>query len=142
MARRRPGAVLAVLVCGLALSACAVPDSLEQFVRKDEARGGVYIYSLPLTDTTAAYDFWFYSRTEYRKLESLQLNVQWLAPSGDGFAETVYMRAVEPKGSKELYRSGMVPVEAGDWQLSVRPVGVDEDFLGLGVICRKQDGTR
>ena len=142
MARRRLGAVLAVLVCGLALSACTAPDSLEQFVRRDEARDGVYIYTLPLTDTTAAYDFWFYSRTEYRKLESLQLNVQWLAPSGDGFAETVYMRAVEPRGSKELYRSGMVPAQAGDWQLSVRPVGVDEDFLGLGVICRKHDGTR
>ena len=142
MTRRRLGAVLAVLVFGLALSGCMVPDTQEQFVRKDMARGGIYVYTLPLTDTTAAYDFWFYSRTEYRKLESLQLNVQWLAPSGDGFSETVYMRAVDPKGSKELYRSGMVPAEAGDWQLSVRPVGVDKDFLGLGVICKKQDGTQ
>ena len=142
MALRRLGAVLAALVCGLALSACTEPDTLEQFVRRDASHDGVYIYTLPLTDTTAAYDFWFYSRTEYRKLESLQLNVQWLAPSGDGFAEMVYMRCVEPRGSKELYRSGMVPAQAGDWQLSVRPVGVDEDFLGLGVICSKRDGTR
>ena len=142
MTRRCLGAVLAVLAFGLALSGCMVPDTQEQFVRKDMARGGIYVYTLPLTDTTAAYDFWFYSRTEYRKLESLQLNVQWLAPSGVSFRETVYMRCVEPKGSKELYRSGMVPAEAGDWKLSVRPVGVDEDFLGLGVICRKQDGTR
>ena len=48
----------------------------------------------------------------------------------------------EPRGSKELYRSGVVPAQAGDWQLSVRPVGVDEDFLGLGVIYKKRDGTR
>ena len=140
MTRRRLGAVLAVLALGLALSACREPDSLELFVRQDEARDGVYVYSLPLKDTTAAYDFWFYSRTEHNALESLQL--KWLAPSGDGFSETVYMRSVEPKGSKELYRSGMVPAQAGDWQLSVRPVGVDGDFLGLGVICKKQDGTR
>ena len=52
------------------------------------------------------------------------------------------MERVDPKGEKELYRSGMVPAQAGDWQLSVRPVGVDEDFLGLGVICKKRDGTR
>lgn len=142
MTRRRLGTVLAVLALGLALSACREPDTLEQFVRQDEARDGVYVYTLPLRDTTAAYDFWFYSRTGNRSLESLQLNVQWLSPSGDGFSETVYMRSVEPKGSKELYRSGMVPAQAGDWQLSVRPVGVDGDFLGLGVICKKEDGTR
>ena len=142
MTRRRLGAVLAVLALGLALPACREPDSLELFVRQDEARDGVYVYSLPLKDTTAAYDFWFYSRTEHNALESLQLNIQWLAPSGEAFSETVYMRRIDPKGSKELYRSGMVPTQAGDWQLSVRPVGVDGDFLGLGVICKKQDGTR
>jgi len=62
--------------------------------------------------------------------------------SGNGFSETVYMRRVEVRGTREAYRSGMVPAEAGDWQLSVRPVGVDADFLGLGVICKRKDGTR
>ena len=142
MVRLRPGILLAVLACGLAFSSCRQPDSLELFVRQDEARDGVYLYSLPLTDTTAAYDFWFYSRTQERPLAGVQLNVQWLAPSGDDLSETVYMERVDPRGVKELYRSGMVPAQAGDWQLSVRPVGVDEDFLGLGVICKKQDGTR
>ena len=115
---------------------------MELFLRRDQARDGVYVYALPLKDTTAAYDFWLYSRTARQPLEDVQLNIQWLSPSGDGFSETVYMRRVEPRGSKELYRSGMVPAQAGSWQLSVRPVGVDEGFLGLGVIVRKQDGTR
>ena len=142
MTRRAWSWLQTALVCSLALASCAEADSVEEFVRRDEARPGVYIYKLDLADTTAAYDVWFYSRTAERPLESVRMNVQWLAPSGDAFSETVYMRRVEPRGSKELYRSGVVPAQAGDWQLSVRPVGVDEDFLGLGVICKKRDGTR
>ena len=134
--------LVALLGCFLAPVACSEPDGEELFLRREQSRDGVYVYSLPLRDTTAAYDFWFYSRTSRHSLESLQLNVQWLAPSGDGFSETVWMREVSPRGSKELYRSGMVPAQAGDWQLSVRPVGVDGDFLGFGVIWKKEDGTR
>ena len=116
---------------------------MELFLRREDARDGVYIYTLPLKDTTAAYDFWFYSRTSGVRLDNVQLNVQWLAPSGDGFSETVYMRGVDARGAKEAYRSGMVPAQAGDWQLSVRPVGVDAELLGWGVIYKKnEDGTR
>ena len=141
--RRSLWTVLAGVACALALTACTEPDGMELFLRRDEARDGVYVYSLPLTDTTAAYDFWFYSRTSGARLESIQLNVQWLAPSGDGFSETVYMRSVDARGAKEAYRSGMVPAQAGDWQLSVRPVGVDAELLGWGVIYKKnEDGTR
>jgi hypothetical protein len=140
------GRFLRVLVAGALLGcllpACKSPESTELFVRRTAAQDGVYIYSLPLTDTTAAYDIWFYSRVSEHPLHSLQLNVRWLSPSGESLAETVYMRSVERRGTRELYRSGLVPAEAGDWQLSVRPVGVDEDFLGLGVICKRQDGTR
>lgn len=142
MIRRVWDLLLTSLVCMLALPSCAEKDVVEEFVRRDEARSGVYVYKLNLADTTAAYDVWFYSRTAERPLESVRMNVQWLAPSGEAFFETVYMRRADPRGSKELYRSGVVPAQAGEWQLSVRPVGVDEDFLGLGVICEKKDGTR
>ena len=141
--RRGRWALLAALVCGLALPGCSEPDGVELFVRREDVHGGVYVFSLPLKDTTAAYDFWFYTRSEGERLENLQLNVQWLAPSGDGFAETVYMRTVDPLGTKELYRRAMVPAQAGDWQLSVRPVGAAEAIRGLGVICKKKEnGTR
>ncbi len=142
MTRRAWSLLLAVLVCVLALPSCIETDAVEEFVRRDEARSGVYVYKLDLPDTTAAYDVWFYSRTEERPLESVRMNVQWLAPSGEAFFETVYMRRVDPRGTKELYRSGVVPAQAGEWQLSVRPVDVDEDFLGLGVIYKKKNGTR
>ena len=133
---------VAALACALALAGCREPDGFETFVRRDAARNGVYVFSLPLTDTTAAYDFWFYSRTVRHPVTNLRLNVQWLSPSGDGFSETVYMRSVLRRGSKELYRSGMVPAQAGDWQLSVRPVGAEDELLGWGVVYKKHDGTR
>ena len=136
-------ALVAVVLTGCLLPSCAPPpEGVERFIRRDAARDGVYIYSLPLRDTTTAYDLWFYSRTAQRPITNLRLNVQWLSPSGEAFSETVYMRTVGPRGSRELYRSGVIPAEAGDWQLSVRPVGVDEAFLGLGVICKQTDGTR
>ena len=132
----------AALCLSAVLPGCSRPEDMEVFVPRQEARDEVYVFALPLQDTTAAYDFWFYSRSDSRPVENLRLNVQWLAPSGNGFSETVYMRRVETGGSRELYRSGMVPAEAGEWQLSVRPVGVDEDFPGLGVVCKRHDGTR
>ena len=140
--RRAWSLLLAVLACSLALSSCVEPDAVEDFVRRDEARSGVYVYKMELADTTSAYDVWFYSRSADCPLENVEMRVQWLAPSGDAFAETVYMRRIDARGTKELYRSGVVPAQAGAWQLSVRPVGVGEDFLGLGVIFKKQDGTR
>jgi len=138
--RRR--ALFFSLLAALLLPACSEPDGQEIFIRCDEAADGVYVFPLPLSDTTAAYDFWFYSRTAERPVADLQLNVQWLAPSGEAFSETVYMREVSSRGTKEAYRSGMVPAQAGDWQLSVRPVGADGELLGMGVVYKKRDGTR
>jgi hypothetical protein len=133
----------AALCLSAVLPGCSRPEDMEVFVPRQEARDGVYVFALPLQDTTAAYDFWFYSRSDSRPVENLRLNVQWLAPSGDAFAETVFMRSVGPKGTKERYRSGMIPAQAGDWQLSVRPVGAEaEELLGFGFVCKKRDGTR
>ena len=132
----------AALCLAAVLPGCSPPEDMEVFVPRQEARNGVYVFTLPLQDTTAAYDFWFYSRTETRPVENLRLNVQWLAPSGDALTETVYMRSVGPKGAKERYRSGMIPAQAGDWQLSVRPVGAEDELLGFGLVCKKLDWTR
>lgn len=112
------------------------------FVRSDRALNGVYIFELPLDDSLSSYDIWFYSRTVNGNMSGVPLNVQWLAPSGKRFSETVYMKSVDADGERELYRSGVVPAETGEWQLSVRPVGVDGNFCGLGVICKEHNGTR
>ena len=132
---------LALVFAGM-LQACREPDGGETFIRQDAGRDGVDSYTLPRTDTAAACGFWVYARTRRHTVENLQLNVQWLAPSGDAFSETVYMRSVGPRGSREAYRSEVVPAQAGDWQLSVRPVGAEEELLGWGVVYKKRDGTR
>ena len=49
---------------------------------------------------------------------------------------------VDSDGERELYRSGVVLSEGGQWRLSVRPLGVDDNFCGLGLICEEHDGTR
>lgn len=138
MGRSRFPAILSAM---LLLAGCARPLSTEMFVRSDRADNGVYVFDLELEDSVTVYDFWFYSRTVSRGISSLPLNVQWLSPSGRRFSETVYMKSVDADGEKELYRSGVVLSESGLWRLSVRPVGVDDEFCGLGVIC-KEHGTR
>ena len=133
--------LLPLLSAALLLS-CSRPLSTEIFVRSDEARDGVYVFDLTLADSLVNYDFWFYSCTLDEPLTSLPLNVQWLSPSGRRFSETVYMRKVDSDGERELYRSGVVLSEGGQWRLSVRPLGVDDNFCGLGLICEEHDGTR
>lgn len=137
MARNKFPAIFVALLAGMLSAGCSRPLSTETFVRRDNAANGVYVYEIELTDTLSTYDIWFYGRTLSGVLQSLPLNVQWLAPSGKRFSETVYMKRIDTDGEKELYRSGVVPSEPGKWQLSVRPVGVDDDFCGLGMICRE-----
>lgn len=134
--------LLAAGIAAFCAYGCSRPLSSETFVRSDRSLDGVYIFELDLPDSLAFYDIWFYSRTVNEPLASLPLNVQWLAPSGKRFSERVYMKLVDADGEKELYRSGVVPSETGKWQLSVRPLGVDENFCGLGVICEEHHGTR
>ena len=130
------------LLALLAAAGCSRPLSTEIFVRSDRASEGVYVFDLTLRDSLAEYDFWFYSRTLGKTLTSLPLEVLWLSPSGERFSETVYMKKVDADGEKELYRSGVVPAESGEWRICVRPHDVDESFCGLGIICEEHDGTR
>ena len=60
MSGRSIRALVAGALLGCLLSACSSPEGTEDFVRRAAAQDGVYVFSLPLTDTTAAYDIWFY----------------------------------------------------------------------------------
>lgn len=132
----------ALLLTLLCLAACSQVSGYNGFVRSDEARDGVYSFSLPLTDSLATYDFSFYGRLLQGRQDNIELRVLWLSPSGESFSETVYMKSLDSRGGKELYRSGMSFPQWGEWRLNVRPVGVDGNFTGLGLICTKCDGTR
>ena len=150
--------VLAVLVA--AAWSCARPDSVELYVgEEDRETNGLYRYSIDMSDTLATYDIILYSRIDAGRQKMVAardfpLTITWTAPSGQRFRETVYFGIHDgSKGSdfysnqyRKPYRTGLVPVEAGIWDMAVQ-VNSGNDvpgFRGLGVICKKNtsDGTR
>ena len=127
----------------LSAYSCSRPDTQESFVRADQCSDGIYDFEFELSDSLATYDFWMYSRTEEVSFENLELRVLWTSPSGETMRETVYMKAVDKNGERELYRSGVVPAELGIWKINIRPLPVDSGITGLGMICKSNfDGTR
>ena len=183
----RPAALLAVLLA----VACSGPGSYEEFVRAEDAAGGVYEFVIPSSTVIsseakepATYDLSFYTAPLD---EPLQLEITL-----DSLKETVWFPAGQYKA---LYRSGVrfearrdslaaadryarqspesflsspkegsarkahgdirnacapcrrhpqrsrtLP-EAECW-LRVRPIDPPEDFRGLGIIIKRNDGTR
>ena len=142
----RSGSVLVFLLAACVMAAscsCAKPDYQHSYVRADQSSDGVYSFEFEMTDSLASYDFWIYSRAEKVGLENLELRVLWMSPSGESFRETVYMKEVDKRGSSELYRSGVVPAEYGNWSIHIRPMPKESSLYGLGMICKSNfDGTR
>lgn len=130
-----------IVVAALSLLACACgkPSSYEQFVRRAAAPDGVYRFELDFSDSTALYDLSFYSPA-VEKDTMLALDVVWSYPDADSLKERVYL-PIRGKDAIEPYRSGASPSPAGSWELSVQVENQPEDFLGIGIIC-KRHGTR
>jgi len=137
---------------GLLLSGCREPMSVERFVEGE----GPYTFFVDLSDTTATYDFDFYTRVDaprdsLRNLRALPLTVSWSSPSFHVFREEVYM-PMEGEStfySRQIrvpYRAGVRPEEPGPWTLTVLVADPPEGLRGLGlVVTRKKqfpDGTR
>ena len=198
--------------------ACSRPGSWEQFVKVEDAPGGVYEFALPLqvststaTPSATTYDISFYTAplAEPLQLEILwqlmaakQLNISNMPESslrpgvGDGLCETADNQTVAchsetvwfPAGEhRALYRSSVrfsddlsgntpislqVPpknplpvennaeistgtpkntptcIENGEKlyrsavTIRVTPINPPEDFRGLGIIIKRNDGTR
>lgn len=142
MTGRLLGLILTAVAC-LSVASCRQPDTQDIFVHASEAVDGVYHYGFELKDSLSTYDFSFYARSAHARMDNLELRVQWISPSGKTMRETVYMQEVTKDGSRELYRSGVVPVEYGAWRITVRPVDDTGSLTGLGVICKNNfNGTR
>ena len=161
--------------------ACSGPGSYEEFVRAEDATGGVYGFVIPSSTVipseakeSRSFDLSFYTAP---LAEPLQLEITWysveanqlntnklpetpLQPelsrrfreSADNQAVTLHAIRREtvwfPAGQhKALYRSGIrltsaeasAPVAVA---LRVRPINPPEDFRGLGIIVKRNDGTR
>ena len=143
---------LLALVASGVLS-CARPDSVEQYVGIEQREAnGIYRYSIDLSDSLATYDITFDTRIDAGRQRMAEtgdfpLMVTWISPSGQRYRETVFFNVRdEARGSsfytsqyRKPYRTGLVPVENGIWDLTVHVNAGNEvpGFRGLGVICRK-----
>ncbi|MDO5442206.1 MAG: hypothetical protein Q4G10_00895 [Bacteroidia bacterium] len=147
------GRVVIFLIQAAVLIGCSRPVSSENFVRiEDKGVDGRYHFAIDMTDSLCTYDVYFYSRIDCGSAKLAQIRdfpmmVTWVSPSGQKFEERVYFdvhaetddSGYYSKNFKILYRSGLVPVSPGEWEMQVR---IDSDryvpgFRGLGVICKK-----
>jgi len=144
---------LSSVVLSVAGVSCSRPASVEQFVSVDKREAnGLYSFSLDLSDSLATYDISFYSRIDASRLKishtrDFSLMVTWTAPSGQKYRETVYFGVFdESAGSNSFssqyvkpYRTGLVPVEYGVWEMNVLVNSGAEvpGLRGLGVVCKK-----
>ena len=136
--------ILIVLAAVLAaFAACRRPSSQEDFI----AGAGPYVFSVDMADTTQSYDFSFYTRLDARPhllegVVDMPLDIQWVSPSREVFTETVYLPLTDAHSTfysrqiRRPYRTEVIPVESGIWELSVTvPDTVSiPGFRGLGLI--------
>lgn len=118
-----------ILLALAMLCSCSRPASYEEFIRCDEASGGIYEFSVDLPDSTASYDLSFYTSA---LKAPLQLEI-----SLDSLRETVWFP--EEKGLA-LYRSLIRP--GASMALRIKPLDPPDGFRGLGIILEQNDGTR
>lgn len=116
---------------------CTSPSSWEQFVRAEDAADGVYEFAIPSEAKESTFNLTFYTSPLD---EPLQLEVTWLYSPGDILlTETVWFPAGEHRA---LYRSGILSEAKEAEIIQVKPIDPPADFRGLGIICKKNDGTR
>ena len=132
------------LLLGVALTGCREPMSVEKFVRGE----GPYTFFVDMVDSTAAYDFDFYTRVDapldsLRKMQALPLQVTWTSPSFHVFREDVYL-PMEGKTSlfsrqvRAPYRAGVRPEEWGPWQVVVKVQDPPEGLCGMGLVVHRR----
>ena len=135
-----------LLLLSVLLTGCKEPMSTERFVKGE----GPFTFFVDMTDSTASYDFDFYTRVDapvdsIRKMGALPLTVTWTSPSFHVFKEEVFM-PLEGQGSffsrqvRAPYRAGVRPEEWGQWVVAVRVTNPPEGLRGMGlVVARRRD---
>jgi hypothetical protein len=134
---------ISLLLC-VVLTGCREPMSVEKFVRGE----GPYTFFVDMVDSTAAYDFDFYTRVDapldsLRRMQALPLQVTWTSPSFHVFREDVYL-PMEGKTSlfsrqvRAPYRAGVRPEEWGPWQVVVKVQDPPDGLCGMGLIVHRR----
>ncbi len=140
---RRPSALAFAAL--LFLAGCREPMSVERFV----SGKGPYTFYVQMTDSTATYDFDFYTRIDapadsLASIPALPLTVSWTSPSFHVYQEEVFL-PLEGRSTyfsrqvRAPFREGVRPREYGPWMLSVRVADPPEGLRGMGlVVVRKK----
>lgn len=133
-----------IILVASVMAGCVKPASEEYFVREDQSVDGVYSFMLDMSDSLCKYDVYFYTKVDGKKnIVNLPVQIIWTSPSGQQYSEQVYMKVGAKFGDKELYRSSLVPVEFGSWNLCVVSLNDIKGLRGMGVIVESKDyGTR
>lgn len=151
---RRAGAILLMLALA---AACRRPAMEETFVRvSDRDALGRYCFRIDMADTLLTYDLDLLvamasADPAYVRFRQMPLRVQWTAPSGQPYEETLWVGRGELSDSTYYdkyfwvaYRHGLRPVEAGEWELALSlPEDMTREFdiTGTGIRLTR-NGTR
>ncbi|MCQ2154162.1 MAG: hypothetical protein MJY44_06345 [Bacteroidales bacterium] len=135
---------LSAALFAAAFPSCSKPSAFECFVRSSEVPdGGRYCFDLDLSDSLVAWSVDFYSRMDtplfLRKSFPVRMDVLWISPTGEEYAESVYADFSGTGGSRLPYRRGVIPPERGLWRLEVEVSPRYGEMNGLGIVC---NGTR
>ena len=138
---RRQGAII-ILLC--AIAGCREPMSVEKFVEGE----GPYTFFVDMGDSTAAYDFDFYTRIDapadsLLKMTALPLQVTWTSPTFHVFREDVYMPlegriTAFSRQVRVPYRADVRPEEPGPWTILVRVTAPPQGLRGMGLVVEKK----
>ena len=144
-----------ILLLAVAAAACSRPSSREFFVVRENAEyGDTYSFILDLGDSTAEYGLDFYTRLERGAFETfpsddIVLDLRWFSPSDSILTDTAFVRIGDNSGqsyyTKDLvsgYTDRLELPEAGEWRLKTRIVNDAGAIRGLGLILKRDDGTR
>lgn len=118
----------------LLAAGCSNPSVREDFILESNASKGVYPFRIDMSDSLSSYTVSFYTKADVSKPAHIPLEVKWKSPSGKVYAENVYMPVGKDKGDRFVYRSGIVPPEAGEWRLFLNPADSAGVLRGMGVI--------
>ena len=109
------------------------------------------MFTVDLSDTTAAYDFDLYTRLDgdpedLIPVKGTLLRAEWRSPSDSLFVEKIYLPLTGTRQSffsrqiYEPYRADVRPVQPGLWTVSFRQEDRSQvvPFRGLGLVVKKK----
>jgi len=138
--------LLSLTVLALLAIACAEPFTTEEFI----PGGGPFVFTVDLSDSTATYDLYIYTRLdglpeELLPVEGAQMRAEWRSPSDSLFSQTFYLPLTGNRNSffsrqvYEPFREGWQPAQPGIWTLTLRQEDRSQviPLRGLGLSVTK-----